>query len=475
MIDKIIKLLEKYTFECEEKMQSLDSLKTTISLYEELISLLDDTQNLYDNKLYISVLLSTIYNNDCLNDLFYQAFYALKQEEKEKYESLLKRVMFDYKEALNKQEALNNQLINAKYLTTTAKYSVFYLRNRRPLQNKGYTFKNIRKIISYYATMGEISEKDEILLLNEIEYYNRNIIESNNVKEKEYANIAYNEVPNILNSGFEMYDDIEVASSRKGTIMGFVTEIKSFIEQINKDEIITLIEEYKKYNIEENEFAFIINEILKFYLFKALDYYEILLDSDIHGDRGVKNDAIATYYQMVERYLLIRKYYYEITDIEVIEDSEEEENFIEEIYDENPRKIIFSHPAVDPTKTKFLMDIKDINEEYYQTILDMINNFLEKKKKLKSLTNNRNVKNFTELKDDQVRIIVKHIKDNIFCITGVFIKKSNNDMKAYRTMCNRIIPDISSKDKEKQELEFGEITMDSFKKIVNEKARKGTR
>lgn len=473
MIDKIIKLLEKYTFEYEEKAQSLDTLKTKISLYDELIPLLNDVPNLYDNKIYINILLTTIYN-DYLNDVFYQAFYALKQEENEKYDSLLKQITFDFNEALSKKETLSIQLINAKYLITTAKKSVFYLRNRWPLFNNGYTFKNIRKIISYYTTMGEIDEKEEILLLNELEYYNRNIIENDNAKEKEYANIAYNEVPSILNSSFEMYDEIEVASSRKGTIMGFVTEIKSFIEQIDKDEIIPLIEEYKKYNLEDNEYAFIVNEILKFYLFKAIDYYELLLDSSIYEDRGVKNDAIITYYQMVEKYLVIRKYYHEITDIEVMEDVKEE-TIIEKLDDDSPRKLVFSHPAIDPTKAKFIMDIKDIKEEYYQTTLDMINSFLEKKKKLKPLTNNRNVRSFWELKNDQIRIIIKHVKDNIFCITGVFIKKSNNNMKSYRTMCNRIIPDISSKDKEMQELELGKITMDSFKKIVEEKARKGTR
>ena len=183
MIDKIIKLLEKYTFECEEKMQSLDSLKTTISLYDELIPLLNDVPNLYDNKIYINILLTTIYN-DYLNDVFYQAFYALKQEENEKYDSLLKQITFDFNDALSKKETLSIQLINAKYLITTAKKSVFYLRNRWPLFNNGYTFKNIRKIISYYATMGEIDEKEEILLLNELEYYNRNIIENDNAKEK---------------------------------------------------------------------------------------------------------------------------------------------------------------------------------------------------------------------------------------------------------------------------------------------------
>lgn len=80
-----------------------------------------------------------------------------------------------------------------------------------------------------------------------------------------------------------------------------------------------------------------------------------------------------------------------------------------------------------------------------------------------------------ELKDDQVRIVMKHTTNNIYCIMGVFTKKANNDRKMYRTMCNRTVTDIITKEKEKQELALGELTMQELARIVKEKARKGSR
>lgn len=68
---------------------------------------------------------------------------------------------------------------------------------------------------------------------------------------------------------------------------------------------------------------------------------------------------------------------------------------------------------------------------------------------------------------------MKHISNNIYCVMGVFVKKSNNDIKAYRTMVIRTITDIITKEKENQELALGELTMQELAKIVVEKSRKG--
>lgn len=70
---------------------------------------------------------------------------------------------------------------------------------------------------------------------------------------------------------------------------------------------------------------------------------------------------------------------------------------------------------------------------------------------------------------------MKHISNNIYCVMGVFVKKSNNDIKAYRTMVIRTVTDIITKEKEKQELALGELTMQELARIVKEKARKSSR
>ncbi len=473
MIDKVIELLEKYINENEAKQEQLSTISLKLSLYDELLPLLNDKAALDENKLFINILLSNIYYNETYNSVFYKAFYALKQNDTKEYKSFVAQIRFDYKELVRKENVLKNQILNASHLVKTARKAIFYLSRRSPLFSRYYTFQNIREIIAYYNTMGEINDREKILLLNELDFYNRNIIPGES-KEKEYTNKAFNEVPNILSGGFEMYDEIEIAASRKETILGFVNELKGYVEQLSKEEIIPSIENYKKYNLDDNEYNFIVNEILKFYIFKALEYYDILLDSCIYTDRVSREEAITTYYQMLERYLLIRKYYQNITDIKVDEEAIEEQTSLDE-GDKNPIRIVFSHPTNDPTKAKFLNDLKDIPEENYQGIWDLLNDFIEKRKDYKSLTNNGNIKNFAELKEGQIRIIIKHIRNNIHCVVGVFTKKANNDVKTYRNMCNRVVTDVSTIEKENQEIELGIITLDLIKDYINEKARKGSR
>lgn len=469
-IDKIIELLKKYINDYENKAKSFESTNIKKQLFKEIIPLLENIENINENKLFITILLSNIYNNETYNDTFYKALYSLKNNDTKEYYSLLAQIKFDYNETLHKTNTLRTQITNAKQKANTARRSIFYLQNRRPLFDRYYTYQNIRKIIEYYTAMGEITDKDEIILLNELEFYNRNIIAQPN-KEKEYAEAVYHEVPNILESGFEMYDEIEIQSSRKETLNSFISEIKTYIEQLNKDEIITLIETYKKYNLEDKEYRYIVNEILKYYLFQILDYYQILLDATIYQDRSTRFDAIDTYYQLLNKYLIIREYYNSLINIELIED----EITTQDIDDNNPRKLVFSHPTNNPTSIRLISDLKDIPEEYYQTIFDLLNNFLEKKKNTKFLVNDKNNSKYQELKDDQIRIIIQHLSNNIFCIIGVFIKKSDNDMKMYKTMFNRLIVDISTKEKENQEIELGQIALQKLKSIVDEKARKGTR
>ena len=38
----------------------------------------------------------------------------------------------------------------------------------------------------------------------------------------------------------------------------------------------------------------------------------------------------------------------------------------------------------------------------------------------------------------------KRIKDNIYCVLGVLIKKADNDMEGYKTITSRETPDVST-------------------------------
>jgi cytoplasmic iron level regulating protein YaaA (DUF328/UPF0246 family) len=116
--------------------------------------------------------------------------------------------------------------------------------------------------------------------------------------------------------------------------------------------------------------------------------------------------------------------------------------------------------------------------EYYDTVLELINNFISGKNasgELKRLKSNKKLVGFMELKYDQVRIVFKHIKNNIYNVVGVFTKKANNDMTMYQTMANRMIPDVTTEEKLNKQLELGEITLKQLTDLVEVKRRKGTR
>ena len=202
------------------------------------------------------------YNNEEYNLEFYKALYLYNQNDVKHFDYFGTKIKQQYKNTVEKAISLKKQLKNAYYKFSTAKKVRFPLQKRKPLFDQNFTFKNIQAIISYYATMGEISEKDEILLNNELEFYNNNIIPTQN-QEKEYKTKEYNEVPNILDSGFEMFDLIEVNSNRLETINSYVNDLKSYISQLNIDEIIIhnvkdtkdIIEYIKSLNISLDIFA----------------------------------------------------------------------------------------------------------------------------------------------------------------------------------------------------------------------------
>ena len=138
-IEKIIDLLSDYIREYEEKEKYNEILITQSQLYKELLSLIDKNYKILDdNKLFISVLLSAIYNDDSLTNNFYNAMHALNNGNELPYLQFVAKINFDAKE-INKAISNNTrELANSKKILKTAKKSIFYLKNRRPLYDYGF-------------------------------------------------------------------------------------------------------------------------------------------------------------------------------------------------------------------------------------------------------------------------------------------------------------------------------------------------
>ena len=117
---------------------------------------------------------------------------------------------------------------------------------------------------------------------------------------------------------------------------------------------------------------------------------------------------------------------------------------------------------------------KSLPNEYYNKVKELIDGF-----KLGTVHAKRiycgSKKSFAELRDDQVRIIIKHIKENIYSVQGVFCKKADNDETQYNNITNRTVPQIDKDENLRIYLGLAEKTEAELAKLVREKGRKASR
>ncbi|MGM9878233.1 MAG: hypothetical protein ACI33S_06270 [Bacilli bacterium] len=129
-------------------------------------------------------------------------------------------------------------------------------------------------------------------------------------------------------------------------------------------------------------------------------------------------------------------------------------------------------------KAKVLSDMKDIPEEYYETVLYLINGFRNNtlsRSEMKILRNDKMMDKCIELRYDQIRVILKPIKNNIYAVLGLFVKKNNNDVRCYHSISSRDIPKINSKEDAELYRDYSLIIMNELEQLVMMHGRKGTR
>lgn len=424
------------------------------------------------------LLLESIYNNR----IYLQELYEIliqQQPNKNDYINFIKKIEKDYQEAKEKLNNIKEQIYRNKYKVSSAHNVRFSLSKNIPIL-KSYDVPNVIDIINYFELAGIISNKEAILLINEIELYNRRVkISKASLEEQNYTDSLYEEIPNIIWGGFQEHDEIEVHPNKKDTIDSFVKEIKHMIKYLEKEEIIDSIAIYQKYNLEINEYNYLIVKLLDEYLDEIMGLYQLILDKDIHTNksRGERIETIKDYYNALEIYLILKEYYERVNEYIVDESEEEYQESVEEANQEE-RMLIYSHSNSNITKTRFISDMNNIAFEFYQEIYDLLSKFKDgtlSKKKMKRILNGNNKQGNLELKDDDIRIIIKRIKGNVYAIQGVFIKKDNNDMSMYRKVINRPLPEINNDSDLAKYLEISKVVHQEIEKLVQEKARKNGR
>ena len=89
---------------------------------------------------------------------------------------------------------------------------------------------------------GIISEQENLLLINELEYHNeRKIVEKGHPDDKLATIDAYNEIPNIITIGFPEYEVVEVSHNKQNQLDEYTYKILEQIKDKTKDKIIEIL------------------------------------------------------------------------------------------------------------------------------------------------------------------------------------------------------------------------------------------
>lgn len=470
--ENLIKILNRYITE-SDRLREVSEKKLTLKLlYEELLTKLgEDYQHIIENRLELSILFTSLYTDDIYLSELYDILINIQSNkaEQQKLKDLIRKLKTDYQIVVNELEEANVRLYRRRYLYKSAKEVVTKLKCNMPIIGK-YDIPNVKRILNYYEEDGIISNKEELLLINEIELHNRKSLLHNNKEKKDasYVEGLYNQIPNILNAGYQKHDEIEIYETRKPSLDKIIEEIKNFIDFLPKEDIIQTLKSHYSYNMPDNEYNYILTKILNYYQDSLITFYEFLIDKETYTNIEDRKEVIKNYYVALETYLELYKFYEEINTFTVESGKEEVKEH---------KKIIFSHSPNSP-KAKLMSDMKDIPEEYYNQVTDLLSRFKTDElqpSERKKLSNNRRLVTLIELRDDQIRIILRHVKGNLYCVMGVATKKDDNDMPMYNAMANRLVPNTSNEELLNKELTFAKLTEEQLKKLVKEKGRKGNR
>lgn len=381
-----------------------------------------------------------------------------------KFNLVIKKILEDYNSLENKMKMIENQINIDK---------------QKIIQ--------YRKILSNYKYKGLIDSQQINLITDIIEKYNYEpkdkirIFESirmHNIEVK-YDNpkISYT-IVNMLDQNYQKYeiDILEKVSLQKvqPTIDSFIkyVEITNSIE----DEI-SLMPDLKTGDYSLEEFDYFYKNIINYLIDKILDSVNSITDQSIYDSIELRKVVIQEYNELSYKYRKIKQHYLNQRQSN-LNDKQQEENIDNENNKEIVNNIFYLHTP--NTETSYLeRDLKSFPEEY----LSKVKELLERKKYNEllrdmdePLKSHKQLRKFSELRDDQVRIIYKHIFNNNYLIIGAFVKKTDADLVKYGAIASRKIDfDITTEELLNKELENAAKSEEAIYGFIDENARKGRR
>lgn len=355
---------------------------------------------------------------------------------------------------------------NIKRLIQTIHTDLFIENQNKPnLRESIIKTKKILNALKYYQIISPelyeyikfrlqkeaISDTKVIQIMEFVKIRNASILKRNNKDAISSSDLFI--ILNMLNLG---YEEIIIPESINSNELDRL--IPSILEYIIDNRIIEMKEVFHLERFSKEDLTYLYSKILKCLQDKLFSLIEVLKVKDFYFDIPTLQEIKVEYKLLSQSYILIRN---ELDKLILPE---------EEILD-NPsityvKNLFYSTNNIkEPQKCYFIRDLVGLREESLEEVLKLLEDFkrgvTSKIKYLSSLSG------FIELKDDQVRIVLKKLEENSYSVQGVFIKKSDNDREKYIDLCNRPCALINP--------EYSRKVEEIYVSYIEESKRKGSR
>lgn len=435
-IDKLKSLLYIEVKRLLELKNSLDFMNVKLDILKSLIETIKDEnlEFLIDNKLIISMQLDSIFDDNIYINDFLNTMVRIENSTKNgSLNDIKKEIHMFYNRLYKKYEEMNfeKELMENDYsVDKLREYRtiVSCLKYRQPLA------KNL-----YHSMYNFLEQKhyDKLLIVKLCEY-----IRLYNAKAYLKYDKAFNKYDlfNMMNAGYEKYEKISINPKKDLEI----DKITNNLLSIAKDYLFDFetykmsLPMYDKNIYDKNEYKKISYDLLAKMQQEIFDTVALIKDEEFYFDNETKIEVLNEYKANLNLYLNCRKFFdNQLKELEnkceIIEENDTENSI------NNLNKINFLF-ASSSDISYIERDLRDVPEEYYKKI-----EYLLRKKRGnnttqlldKQLINNNKLKQFRELRLDQVRILYKNLNNNSILILGVGVKKTDNDRNLYYKLAKR--------------------------------------
>lgn len=259
-------------------------------------------------------------------------------------------------------------------------------------------------------------------------------------KKKNINNNTTDRIMDMLSYGYEEITINDCNPIRKNQLDSTYNFIITISDTISAQELIELLPSYTENlrftdNYELRDFNYLTNMLLKHYQSIMVNNRNLLNNYENYSDKEFRDMLVNEYYKNLNKYLKIREFSLQQQnlykdDLNALDKNDSIPNFY---------RLKYATKEIDnPNKTHIATDLKGIPEDLYLRIKTLIIGFKKNilpNKQLKAL--NHRYSGLLEIKDDQIRILYKHLKDNEYIIMGVMIKKEDRASLLYTTIYDR--------------------------------------